>query len=283
MKYIFFGLAVCISLTINNACADESVTVGEASIAFLLPDGWNKSSINDKPASPTMDSSNPLFRVWKHKPILDPSGRSIEPGLNITVFNVPSDANVSLMSSVLMHRRSWPFSKFLTSVDDGLSLPNSHGYLTEFLPAPEIRMRAFVIHAINHGKFVEIVLSSTNETFEQVLPEFRSIIQSLRADKDRSPILFEIIDSLLPTGVTIASATKVSFGVQVGICARNPASLMKFLQSVEESVGLYQITKISGLHSPIQVGQVRKPMRFDVVIYGDTSRLVDKSDDNGCS
>lgn len=283
MKAYFFGILVLLNLISVNALADERITVGEASLAFLLPEGWGKSPINDKPASATMDSSNPLFRAWKHKVIMDSSGRPIEPGMNVVVFNVPPDTNISLMSSALMHKRGWPFKQFLTTANDGLSLSNSHGYLTEFAAAPNVQMRLFVIHAINHGKFVEVTLSSTQDTFDQVLPEFKSIISSLRVDKTRPPIDMKTINELLPKGITIASVAKVPFGVKLGICGWNPATLMKYLLSLEESVGLYQLTNVTGLHSTTPVGQPRSLMQFDVILYGNTDNLADTSTTNSCS
>lgn len=284
MKSIALSLIMCISLTISNVFADQSVAVGEASIAFLLPGGWEKSSNNNQ-SPPTMDASNPLSRAWKYKPyqtIVNSNGQIIEPGLNVTAFKVPPDANIALISSALMRKRGWPFIKFLTSETDGLSMPNSLGYLTEFSENAGTKLSVFVIHAINNGKFVEIILSTTSETFQLMESNFRSIIHSIHVDIDRPPITLEKIESILPPDVTIASVTAVPFGAQVGICTRNTVLGMKLLKSVEESIGLFQLTNITRLKPRVQIGQMIKPIRFDFLIYGDTSHLVSKQDDKSC-
>lgn len=79
-----------------------------------------------------------------------------------------------------MRRRGWPFKQFLTTDQDGLSLPNSVGYLTDFSPREGLLMKVFVVHAINNGKFVEVNLSATDDIFTQVEGELRSVLKSLR-------------------------------------------------------------------------------------------------------
>jgi hypothetical protein len=63
-------------------------------------------------------------------------------------------------------------------------LPNSMGYLTQFLPRQDLVMKVFVVHLINKGVFAEFILSATEEVFPQVEPEFRAIIGSLRLVKE---------------------------------------------------------------------------------------------------
>ncbi len=82
-----------------------------------------------------------------------------------------------------MHRRGWPYKEFLTAKNDGIVLPNSMAYLTEYPLREDLLMKVFVVHAINDGKFVEINLSATDDIFLQVEPELRSVLKNIRLTK----------------------------------------------------------------------------------------------------
>lgn len=180
MKTILVAAILGFCLIGNIAAADREITVRQADIAFVLPDKWDPKTISGNRSPPKMDRSDPLYLGWKRAPIVDSAGHRVFPGMNMVVYYVAQDTDVTLTSAMLMHRRGWPFKKFLTSADYGLKLPHSLGYLTEYSPRKGIVLKLFVIHAVNDGKFVEIILSATREVFPLVEGEFRSIIQSLR-------------------------------------------------------------------------------------------------------
>jgi len=163
--------------------AATDIQFQEAEIAFSLPDTWDGKGISPNRVPPKMDSTDPLFMYWKRAPLTGKNGNTISAGLNVTVFNVQPDANVVLASSSLMRHRGWPFKQLLTSEKDGLTLPNSLGYLTEFSPRDGLLMKIFVVHAINNGKFVEVNLSVSDDIFAQIEPECRSVLKSLRLAK----------------------------------------------------------------------------------------------------
>ncbi|MDD5300394.1 MAG: hypothetical protein PHD65_07865 [Gallionella sp.] len=326
IKSIAFSLVICISSAINGAWAEQ---IGEASILFSLPAGWSISTTADDRSSPTMDASNllfhvegwsistttndrssqlidasnPLFRAWKgYRPILANGQSAMAPGLNITAFNVPPNANIELLSRSLTLNRGWPIIRLLTSETynkqasnttqswpiiqlsvlgtDGLSMQNSFGYLTEFSVNTDTKLKAFVIHAINHGKFVEIILSATSETFQKIEPELRYILRSFRADINRSPITLKKIESILPADVTISSVTATPLAAQLSICVRH-FGLTEFLQLVAKEIGLFHLTKASKLYSSVQLGQ-ENPIQYDLLIYGDTSHLKNIPYNNIC-
>ncbi len=179
MKKIFSIIAIILSfLTGSVQAATNRIEVPEGNLVFSLSDKWKKQdSVSQK--APKMDASDPLMLRWKREGITDQKGTLVTSGLNVVTFHVQQDTDVVFMSHSLMTRRKWPFKKFLTAKEDGLVIPNSMGYLTEFKPNDDILIKAFVIHAINNGKFVEIVLSTTDEIFAQIEPEFRAIIQSI--------------------------------------------------------------------------------------------------------
>lgn len=172
-------LFILLNLFASLAWAATEITFSHGELAFTLPDSWDPMGILAK-RSPARTPSDPYSSRWKRAAIKDSLGNPVSPGMNVTMFNVAPDVNVALMSSSLMHRRGWPFKELLTSEKDGLSLPNSMGYLTEFSPREGLLMKVFVVHAINNGTFVEVNLSATEEIFPQVEPEFRAVLRSLR-------------------------------------------------------------------------------------------------------
>jgi len=183
MKRILVGLLLLLSLFANFTYAQEKVKVGEAGLTFDLPQGWEETPIRDNRRPPSMERTDPLILRWKQTYIVDPAGRKVSSGpnvtVNVTVFYVAADTNVVIASGSLMQRQGWPFFSFRTSDRDALKLPKSVGYLTEFSSREGIRLKAFVIHAINKGCFVEINLSAPQDIFPTKEKEFRSIIQSL--------------------------------------------------------------------------------------------------------
>jgi len=183
MRKLLAALFTLILILPNYGQAAADVRIEEAQLAFVLPDAWDATVLSPNRNQSKMDASDPLFLLWRRASVIDKNGHAVSAGINVTTFNVPPDANVVLASSSLMHRRNWPFKQFLSASQDGLALPNSLGYLTEFSPQKGVLMKLFVVHAINEGKFVEITLSSTEHVFAQVESEFRSVIRSLRMSK----------------------------------------------------------------------------------------------------
>ena len=183
MKKLTLASLVLLSLLPYYVEAASEVIFKEAEITFSLPDTWDAKGVSPNRATPKMDSSDPLFVAWKRTAIVGKGGNPVSASLNITVFNAQPDANVVLTSSTLMRRRGWPFKAFLTSDNDGLMLPNSLGYLTEFSPRDGLLMKVFVIHSINNGKFVEVTLSATDDIFPQVEPELRAVLRSIHIAK----------------------------------------------------------------------------------------------------
>jgi hypothetical protein len=183
-KRILFGFLLLLSLFANFTYAQQNVKVSEAVLTFDLPQGWEETLIRDSRKPPSMERTDPLLLRWKQTYIVDKAGRKVSPGLNVTVnvtvFYVPNDTKVAIASSSLMQRRGWPFLPLHPSDRAALKLPKSVGHLTEFSSREGIRLKAFVIHAINKGRFVEINLSAPQDIFPTKENEFRSIIQSLR-------------------------------------------------------------------------------------------------------
>ncbi len=176
-KFIIGIFLIFVSYFHNLGAA--GIKVQETNITFNLSDSWdNKANILNR-THPEMTPSDPLYMAWKRKVIIDKNGNPISAGLNVTVFNVQSDTNIVLLSSALMHRRNWPFKQFLSVENDGLKLPNSLGYFTEFSPQNGLVLKMFVIHAIIDNKFVEFDLSATEDIFPQVESEMRETIKSL--------------------------------------------------------------------------------------------------------
>jgi hypothetical protein len=244
---LFLSLAPCYGGTASE------VNFKEAAIAFSLPDTWGAKGSSSNRVTPKMDSSDPLYVAWKRTAIVDKGGYPVSAGLNITVFNVPPDANVVLASSTLMRRRGWPFKEFLTSEKDGLTLPNSLGYLTEFSAPNGVVLKVFVVHSINNGKFVEVTLSATDDIFSQVAPEFRAVLKSLRLATDvqsatPSPISLEEIEAVKNKVVALSSIEATGTGVHVvALAFSNSAfsSLMRQLESAgEANVRLFSINSM---------------------------------------
>lgn len=167
------------SIVALHASESSRIEIPEGNILFTLSESWtkNNSAVNH---IPKMDASDPLFLSWKRQGIKGKNGSLINAGLNIVIFNVPQDSNVVIMSHTLMHRRKWPFIGFLSQEKDGLMLSNSLGYYTESRPREDILLKMFVIHSIHNGKFVEIVLSATDDIFEHIEPELKNIIKSIQ-------------------------------------------------------------------------------------------------------
>ncbi len=172
---VFIGLF----LVVNGATAELEVTIKEAGIAFSLPDKWEAKPVPQNRTTPTMESYDPLYLGWQREPIADSAGRQVRPGINVLVFNVPADTDTMMVSNSLMHQRGWPFKGFLTGEKDGLKLPRSMGYISEFSPEKDAVLRLFVVHAVNDGKFVEFVFFAIREVFPAVEAEFRGMIQTL--------------------------------------------------------------------------------------------------------
>lgn len=183
MKKLALALCIFIGLIPFYGKAATDIQFQEASITFSLPDAWEAKGVSRNSAPPKMDSTDPLFVSWRRSALPGKNGNRIFAGLNITVFNVQPDTNVVLFSNLLMHRRGWPYKEFLTAKNDGIVLPNSMAYLTEYPLREDLLMKVFVVHAINDGKFVEINLSATDDIFLQVEPELRSVLKNIRLTK----------------------------------------------------------------------------------------------------
>jgi len=259
--------------------AATEVTLTEAEIAFSLPEEWDTKGVFPPRTTSKMDSSNPLFVIWKRNTIADNIGKPVTPGINIAVFKVPPNADVVLASSALMHQRKWPFKAFLTSTKDGLVLPNSMGYLTEFSPYDGLIIKMFVIHSINNGKFIEITLSATDEIFPQIEQEFRAILKSFRLitnEKPRTPypITFEKIEAIKPAGITLVSVIATHTGARiVALASANThiARLMRQLESLGKSHANINTTLLSV--KPVMVCG-RRFNRAELEIDGDSLNLI---------
>jgi len=180
MKRIIVVSTLVLGVIVNVAIAGHEVVVKEAGIIFTLPDKWTRKAQPMNRAPTEKADSAPLMLAWARASLLDPKGRTVSPGLNLIVSQAPPNAQIVIASATLMHGRRWPFKAFLTGDKDGLRLPNTLGYLTEFSPVDDVVLKAFVVHILNDGKFVEIILSATQEVFPEVEGELRSIIRSLR-------------------------------------------------------------------------------------------------------
>lgn len=270
-KYFLYFILIFTCTTSNVAHGDQKVMVGEASLSFLLPEFWSQ-SIGYTQTQPTLDPSNPLLLAWKRTAINDTNGRAIMPGLNIATFHVPQDTSLEMTSVTLLKKRNAKIVGLITR-DDGLLLPNSLGFVVEQPVNQEITLTALVIHAINKGKFVEFVFSTTPETWQQAVPEFGAIMRSLIFDKDRAPLDIEKIESILPPGISISSLAPTPIGAQLIICVRNPVAGAKFLKALEEDIGLFRLTNIS---------RAMKPniwlMRYNLIIYGNANQLKNKQE-----
>lgn len=270
MKKYFIFILILTCTTANVAHGDQKVMVGEASLSFLLPEFWSQ-SIGYTQTQPTLDPSNPLLLTWKRAAINDTNGRAIMPGLNIATFHVPQDTNLEMASVTLLKKRNSKIVGLITR-EDGLSLPNSLGFVVEQPVSQEITLTALVIHAINKEKFVEIVFSTTPETWQQAAPEFDTIMRSLVFDKDRAPLYLEKIEYILPPGISISSLAPAPIGAQLIVCVRNPVAGAKFLKALEEDIGLFRLTNISRTIMP------NRPMRYNLMIYGDSTQLKNKQE-----
>ncbi len=183
MRTIVSVSIVALCLVSNGAMAGQEVAVKEARIGFTLPDAWKPQGGRMNRPRGKKNPSRPVMLGWSRAPIIDSEGRKVRPGINVIVSAAPSHGQIALASAPIMHGRGWPFKGFLTGKKDGLRLPRTLGYLTEFSPRHGILFKAYVIHIINGDKFVELILSATNEVFPRVEGEFRSIIRSLHLTK----------------------------------------------------------------------------------------------------
>jgi hypothetical protein len=183
MRTIVSVSIVALCLVANGAMAGQEVAVKEAGIAFTLPDTWKTQHASMNRSRGKKNPSRPVMLGWSRAPLIDSKGRKVRPGINVLVSPTPSQGQIALASGTIMHGRGWPFRGFLTGKKDGLRLPRTLGYLTEFSPRRGLLFKAFVIHIINGDKFVELILSATKEVFPRVEGEFRSIIRSLHLTK----------------------------------------------------------------------------------------------------
>ncbi|MGL4861211.1 MAG: hypothetical protein ACRC5A_16050, partial [Enterobacteriaceae bacterium] len=149
-------------------------------LTFQLPASW---TLREQPSAEQEQSDKhpgaPLFFSWGRTPITSKKGESVSAGLNILSFSVEKDSELAILSSLLIKQHKWPIRRFLHADRDGLKLKNAMGYLTDLPINDELTMKMFVIHALHQQKFVEVVLSSTEETFPQLEKELSSIIHSL--------------------------------------------------------------------------------------------------------
>ena len=175
MKKLMYLVIVFMCFLASDVSATNRIELKEVNLIFSLSDDWKQNSV-----PPKIDAKDPPLLAWKRKSITGQNGHSVSAGLNIIVSNIQSDANVMLVSHSLMTRRGWPFKQFLTAEKDGLVMPNTVGYFTEYKPRNDILLKVFVIHTITNDKFVEVILSATDDIFTQVEPEFKAIIQSIR-------------------------------------------------------------------------------------------------------
>jgi hypothetical protein len=238
MKKLTLAFLLFLSLAPCYGEAASEVNFKEAKIAFSLPDTWEAKGSSSNRVTPKMDSSDPLYVAWKRTAIVDKGGNPVSAGLNITVFNVPPDANVVLASSSLMRRRGWPFKEFLTSEKDGLTLPNSLGYLTEFLAPNGVALKVFVVHSINNGKFVEVTLSATEDIFLQVEPEFRAMLKSLRLAPEvqaatPAPFSLDEIEAVKTKVVALSSVEATGTGTRIVALAFSNSAIASFMRQLD--------------------------------------------------
>lgn len=247
-----------LSLASLSAEAATEIQMKEAEIAFSLPDTWETNGISNNRVAPKMDSSDPLYVAWKRTAIADKDGTPVTAGLNVTVFNVPSEANVVLISNALMHRRGWPFKEFLTTERDGLKFPNALGYLTEFSAPNGVAIKLFVVHSINNGKFVELTLSATAEIFSQVAPEFRGILKSLRLAAQTNSatppsISLDEIEVVKSNAVAVSSIETTGTGVRIVIFASSTSPIANFMRQLD-SAGAINV-RLSEVHPVTACGK----------------------------
>ncbi|MBC3875970.1 hypothetical protein [Undibacterium flavidum] len=180
MKILAIFAALLLFIEPPTAAAASDIQLNEAHISFKLPDTWDAKRQVQGNLKPSMESSDPLMVSWKRSPIVDKDGSMVLAGLNVVAFKVPADSNVVLISARLMAQRGWPRKKFLTVEHDGITLPNSLAYESEFLSGPDRKMKVFIVHAVNGGVFVELMFSATDEIFEKIEPELREALRSLK-------------------------------------------------------------------------------------------------------
>lgn len=229
-----------LSLAPLYAEAATDIQMKEGGITFSLPDTWEAKGISNNRVAPRMDSSDPLFVAWKRTAIVDKNGNPVSAGLNVTVFNVPPEANVVLLSSTLMHRRGWPFKAFLTTEKDGLRLPNSLGYLTEFSAPNGLAFKTFVVHSINNGQFVEVTLSATAEIFSQVAPEFREILKSLRLAAQTnsatpSSVSLDELEVVKSNAVAVASVEPTETGTRIVVLTFSTSTIANLMRQLDSA------------------------------------------------
>lgn len=259
----------------NNVWADQRVMLGEASLTFFLPEEWHSDLGNNSLA---MSEANPFYQSWAREPLTVPIGESIYGSLNITVIRVRAGTGIGRMSRKRMVKNSWNRVIPVVYESDGPHISNSLAYTFEtpvddsdeygqpFEGADRV-VKGFAIHAILHGKFVEIILAANKENFQIIEPEFRAIIKSIRADIDRPPITLGQINSVIPRNTSVVSITRKTFGAEIGFCVPNTVLGANLLQLVEKEIGLF---RLNGMN---KVSRENSTMLFSLFIYGDTSHL----------
>ncbi len=125
------------------------------------------------------ERSVPVLYIYQRDPLLDAQGEPVVPNIAVTIEELPLGKDVAAFSA--SKRAATPFTvdRMLTHQGGDLKYKNAIGFQGRYT-GNDREHTVLVVHAINGLYGVELICDVPSELFEQVAPEFRSTVRSLR-------------------------------------------------------------------------------------------------------
>lgn len=146
--------------------------IKEAKISMELPnEKWELKNTQ------TLNGQKIYF--FKRESIKDKIGRDVIPNISIITEKVNKKQDVVTYSA--FKRMQTPFSVDSVFIHDSgiIEFKNAIGYLGQYEDKYGLH-KVYVIHAINNKRGIQIFFDVTEDLFEQVDPEFRITLKSVK-------------------------------------------------------------------------------------------------------
>ena len=148
--------------------------IKEANLSLSLPnDKWKFFK--------TQEGNGVKAYFYNRESIKDETGRDVIPSIGVVVEDVDKKLDAVTFSMMKRSKAKFKVDKMFLQKDGIIDLKNAVGYKGRYSDKFG-EHTIYVIHAINKGKGIQVIIDVLSELFDKLDPEFKMTLKSLKFD-----------------------------------------------------------------------------------------------------
>ena len=160
----------------------QSVRLYATDSVYLFKEGNIKLTIPNAHwhLQPRQEQNGFIVYVFKRDPIVDSSNRNIIPNFAVVIEKIDPKMDLVTYSVNKRGNAAFTVTKMFIDKDAIINFTNAIAYKGVYIDKYSLNHTVYVVHAINKGMGLQIILDTTTQTFPSVDPEFLQILKSIR-------------------------------------------------------------------------------------------------------